>query len=225
MAKKRNNHQKWTKVLAGGIAFLASFLITVLCFSSCADHDDMYDAGIKVGNILLADNTIVSPGKFDAGSMKAVGVVFFARGDTAIAVAPDELGDFCFTDSIGSVSGVSKDSYSINGLTSTAALLVSSQNSPAARACVEYYSAISGWYLPSAGELRRLAQNLCAVAASMKVIEGTPFDEVQYLSSSEDNSSSSSAVVNCYCVSLQRGYAVSVSKKERHRVRPVILVH
>ena len=225
MAKKRNNHKKWTKVLVGGIAFLASFLITVLCFSSCADHDDMFDAGIKVGNILLSDNTIVSPGNFNAETMKAVGVVFFARGDTAIAVAPDELGDYCFSDSLGSVSGVSKDSYSIDGLTSTAALLVSSLNSPAAKACVEYVSPLSGWYLPSAGELRRLAQNLSVVENSMRVINGSPFDQVQYLSSSEDNSSSSSAVVNCYCVSLQRGYAVSVGKKEKHRVRPVILVH
>lgn len=213
---------KW---LAGGVAFISTFLITVLCCSACADHDEMYDAGIKVGNILLADNTIVSPNSFNPDNMRAVGVVFYAKGDTAIAVAPDELGDLCFSDSIGSISGVSKDSYSINGLTSTAAMMVSALNTPAAKACVEYSSPLSGWYLPSAGELRWLSHNLYQVAEAMKVIGGSPFDDVQYVSSSEDNSSSNNAVVNCYCVSLLRGYAVSVSKKECHRVRPVVLVH
>lgn len=216
--------RKWGRgaiyVLTFSLAFLTTYLL-----SSCADHDDMFDSGIKVGNILLSDNTMVAPGGYDAGSMHAVGVVFYARGDTAIAVAPTELGDHCFLDSTVSVTGISKDAFSIDGLTSTAALLVSDINAPAARACVEYRSPLSGWYLPSAGELRVLARNLAAVSASMAVIGGEPFHDVQYLSSSEDNSSSSNAEIYCYCVSLLRGYAVSVPKKEAHRVRPVILVH
>ena len=219
-AMKRRWGRGAAYVLSFALAFLATYLL-----SSCADHDDMFDSGIRVGNILLSDNTMVAPGSYDAGSMHAVGVVFYAKGDTAIAVAPVELGDHCFSDSLMSVSGISKDAFTINGLTSTAALMVSGIDTPAARACVEYRSPLAGWYLPSAGELRVLARNLAAVSASMAVIGGEPIHDVQYMSSSEDNSSSSNAELYCYCVSLLRGYAVSVPKKEAHRVRPVILVH
>lgn len=222
--RKQKSWKKWGRGVAYAISFSLAFLMSYL-LSSCDDHDDMYDSGIRVGNILLSDNTMVSPDGYDAINMTAVGVVFYARGDTAIAVAPDELGDCCFSDTIGSVNGASKDTYSIDGLTSTAALMTSSFNTPAAKACVTYSSPLSGWYLPSAGELRALAACLGTVSRSMKVIGGTPFDDVQYLSSSEDNSSSSNAVLNCYCVSLLRGYAVAVPKTEAHRVRPVILIH
>ena len=206
------------------VTFCLAFLTTSL-MASCADHDDMYDAGIKIGNILLADNTMVAPGTYNPETMTAVGVVFYAKGDTAIAVAPVELGDRCFSDKTGKVSGVSTDAYSIDGLTSTAALLAAEYNTPAARACVEYTSPLSGWYLPSAGELRALSANLGTVEKSLRVINGSPFDNVQYMTSSEDNSSSYNAELYCYCVSLLKGYAVSVSKKEPHRVRPVILVN
>ena len=216
--------RKWGRGAVCVLTFALAFLTTYL-LSSCADHDDMFDSGIKVGNILLSDNTMVAPGSYDSGRMHAVGVVFYARGDTAIAVAPVELGDHSFSDSLVSISGISKDAFSIDGLTSTAALMVSDIDAPAARACVEYRSPLAGWYLPSAGELRVLARNLATVSASMAVIGGEPFHDVQYMSSSEDNSSSSNAAIYCYCVSLLRGYAVSVPKKEAHRVRPVILVH
>lgn len=200
-------------------------MVTSFFFMSCAEHDDMFDVGMKVGNILLANNTMVSAESYNPETMKAVGVVFYTSGDTALAVAPVELGDYCFSDSIGTISGVSTDSYSLDGLTSTAALITSKQNVPAAEACVKYHSPLSGWFLPSAGELRIMASNLGKVQKSMKIIGGTDFDDVQYMSSSQDNSSSGNSIINCYCVSLLKGYAVSVPKNESHRVRPVILVH
>ena len=108
-ARKRKGaamKRRWGRGAAYVLTFALAFLATYL-LSSCADHDDMFDSGIRVGNILLSDNTMVAPGSYDAGSMHAVGVVFYAKGDTAIAVAPVELGDHCFSDSLVSVSGIS----------------------------------------------------------------------------------------------------------------------
>ena len=225
--KKRKNakaKRKWGRRMAYVISFCLAFIITYL-LSACADHDDMFDSGIKVGNILLSDNTLINPGNYEPDKMNAVGVVFYAKGDTAIAVAPKEVGDWCFSESFESISGTSNDVYSINGLTSTAAMMVADIDTPAADACVSYMSPLSGWYLPSAGELKALASNLAVVSASMKIIGGDDFSDVQYISSSEDNSSSNNAEIYCYCVSLLKGYAVSVPKNEAHRVRPVILIH
>lgn len=207
------------------MAFFLSLSVMMTVLSACADHNDMYDAGIKVGNILLSNNTLVTPAGYNPETMDAVGVIFYASADTAIAVATIELGDLCFADSIGRIDGTSKDQYSLDGKTSTAALMMSDTFSPAAHACYEYSPKLTGWHLPSAGELRVLSVNLNRVGESMRVISGTGFSDVQYLSSSEDNSSSNSAVINCYCVSLIKGITVSVPKTEKHRVRPVILIH
>lgn len=202
------------------VACMLTALVT-----GCADHNDMFDSGFKVGNIVLSNNTLVSPDAFDAKTMKPVGVVFFTKNDSAWVIAPVELGDLPFSTKTGNVNGVSNDSYSLNGLTSTAAMIVSGDDMPAAEACANYSTGLSGWFLPSAGELRMLANNLDIVRRSMQVIGGEDFDNVQYMSSSQDNSSSGNNQILCYCVSLLRGYAVSVAKKEAHRVRPAILIH
>lgn len=207
------------------LAAMAAGMMTTSLITACEDHDEMFDSGIKVGNILLSDNIFIAPGMYDEQTMTAVGVVFYASNDTALVIAPVELGDQCFSENTGTIEGVSTDSYSLNGLTSTAAMAVAGLNSPAAEACLNYRSPVSGWYLPSAGELRVLSKNLGKVTVAMRVIKGEDFDDVQYMSSSQDNSSSSNSIINCYCVSLLRGYAVSVNKTEPHRVRPALLVH
>ena len=71
--------RRWGRGAAYVLTFALAFLATYL-LSSCADHDDMFDSGIRVGNILLSDNTMVAPGSYDAKSMHAVGVVFYAKG-------------------------------------------------------------------------------------------------------------------------------------------------
>lgn len=217
-------HKKVTN-LASVLSVIAAGMLTNTLVAACEDHDEMFDSGIKVGNILISDNTFITPGMFNEQTMTAVGVVFYASNDTALVIAPMELGDACFSEETTNVEGVSTDSYSLNGLTSTAALAVSGIKSPAAEACLNYKSPVSGWFLPSAGELRILAKNLNKVSTAMMAINGKGFDDVQYMSSSQDNSSSSNSIINCYCVSLLRGYAVSVNKTEPHRVRPALLVH
>lgn len=204
------------------MAFVCLMTIAIM---GCADHDDMFDSGIRVGNIVLADNTMVTPESYNANTMTPVGVVFYASNDSAWVIAPVELGDYAFSNSDVAITGVSTDTYSLDGLTSTAAMAVSQNEMPAAKACLDYKSALSGWFLPSAGELRMLAHNLDKVKLSMEIIGGQRFDDIQYMSSSQDNSSSSNNEIFCYCVSLLRGYAVSVPKNEAHRVRPAMLIH
>ena len=61
-------------------------LISVLAMASCEEHTDIYDSSIKVGNILLSDNTVVSPYGYDRDSHMAVGVIFYTNEDTALVV-------------------------------------------------------------------------------------------------------------------------------------------
>ena len=105
-------------------------LISVLAMASCEEHTDIYDSSIKVGNILLSDNTVVSPYGYDRDSHMAVGVIFYTNEDTALVVGTKELGRHVYTDSIGTVSNVTNDAVSLCGAENTAAILSSTFRHP-----------------------------------------------------------------------------------------------
>jgi hypothetical protein len=204
---------------------LAALLVTVTtAFTSCDDHPDMVDTSKHAGNILLQDNTIISPQGYDPQTMSAVGVIFAVRGDTAWAVAKDELGQYAYTDSIATVSSVTNDPTTMCGLENTSALLISGLDVPAAIAAVSYRSAISNWALPSAGELRALAAALPQVSSSMRLIGGDDFSAGQYISSSQDGSSSENSEVYYLSVSLKTGFVTSTLKIKPGIVRPVLRI-
>lgn len=199
-------------------------LLTVAMAASCEERPVMEDTSLSVGNILLTDNTIISPSGFDRNSQTAAGVIFYAKGDTVLVVGTKELGKFLYTDSIGTVSSVTNDKYSLCGTENTAAIMASEFNSPAVDAVNKYASPVSGWALPSAGELVRLSQNLKTVSRTMAVIGGDAFSSEQYLSSSQDGSSSESEEVYYYGVSLEKGFVTSISKAVPNNVRPVMRI-
>ena len=124
--------------------------------ASCEEHTDEYDGSLKVGNILLADNSIVSPQGYDSKNQTAVGVIFYASRDTALVVSRYELGSYAYADSLGTVGSVNSDSRTLCGTENTAALLVSEIPTPAAEAVADFRSPMASWALPSAGELSQL---------------------------------------------------------------------
>ncbi|MBQ2151552.1 MAG: hypothetical protein II434_08545 [Bacteroidales bacterium] len=199
-------------------------VIYALATASCEEHVDIYDSSIRVGNVLLSDNTVVSPYGYDRDSHMAVGVIFYANEDTALVVGTKELGRHAYTDSIGTVSNVGNDVFSLCGAENTAAILSSTLHSPAVEAVKSFRSPISGWVLPSAGELRTLSRNLAVVSGSMKAVGGDAFTARQYVSSSQDGSSSDSERMYYYSVSLENGFVTSVLKSTEGCVRPVLRI-
>jgi hypothetical protein len=178
-----------------------------------------------VGNILLSDNTLISPYGYDSICHQAVGVVFYTNRDTALVVGLRELGEYQYTDSLGTVASVTNDAYSKCGTENTAAILADEEMySPAVEAVMRYVSPVSGWALPSAGELRALSANLFVVRHAMEVIGGDAFSDGQYLSSSQDGASSESEQMYYYSVSLRNGFVTSTVKTTPGRVRPVLRI-
>ena len=102
------------------------------------------------------------------------------------------MGCHQFSDTLSSVSGVVNDVVSKCGTENTAAIVASGINSPAVESVLHYHSPVSGWVLPSAGELHALSANRRAVETAMRIIEGDAFSDGQYVSSSQDGSSSES---------------------------------
>ena len=199
--------------------------VCLLAVVSCEEHTDIYDNRVSVGNILLSDNTLISPYGYDKDCHLAVGVVFYTNRDTALVVGLQELGEYQYTDSLGTVSSVTNDDYSKCGVENTAAIMADEEMySPAVEAVMQYSSPVSGWALPSAGELRALAANLPVVRHSMEVVGGDAFSDGQYLSSSQDGSSAESEQMYYYSVSLRNGFVTSTVKTIPGRVRPVLRI-
>lgn len=190
--------------------------------ASCEEHTDEYDGSLKVGNILLADNSIVSPQGYDSKNQTAVGVIFYASRDTALVVSRYELGSYAYADSLGTVGSVNSDSRTLCGAENTAALLVSEIPTPAAEAVADFRSPMASWALPSAGELRALAAMLPVVSHSMEIIGGEPFADGQYISSTQDGSTSESEQMYYLSVAMPSGFVTSTIKTTPGRVRPVL---
>ena len=133
------------------------------------------NAQVNVGDILCEGDTIISPDDFDTVNFKAVGVVFFVNDSGehgwAIALEDDGLftwggyGDDTELDNYTSRRSAANDTAGFNN---TKAILELGKDYPAFNA-VDFEN---GWYLPAAGQLKRLYKNLKDVNASIEKANG-----------------------------------------------------
>ena len=200
-----------------------------LLISSCSEHTEPLDySSLKVGNILLADARVIPLNTYSKSTEKAIGVIFAVQNDTAYVASLKELGDFSYCDSVGNVANVDGTIKKMAGLSNTAALmdysLTNNIKVPAATAAVNFSDELTGWYLPSCGELKKLSDNLNLVKNVMNAIGGDRLSDEQYVSSSQDGTSTANESLYCYSVCLKTGYVTSTLKSEKHRVRPVIII-
>lgn len=201
-----------------------SMLAFICVMAACDERPVEDDTSWSVGNILLSDNTVVSPLGYDKDSDTAVGVIFYASGDSVFVVGTKELGKYIYSEELSSIANVTNDAMSLCGTENTAAIMASEVSCPAVDAVNGFASPVSGWALPSAGELKMISKNLGAVAAAMAVISGDAFTSEQYLSSSQDGSSSDSQSMFYYAVSLTNGFVTSVNKAVASNVRPILRI-
>lgn len=209
------------------VTICLSVLIAWLSMVSCSEHDyqESYYGNISVGSVLLDDNQIVAIDGLDSLSLKhAIGVVIGTRSDSVWIVSSTDLGQHSYLDTLVSVSSVSSDLYELCGRENTAALLLADSRSDAALAVQTFNecSPVKGWFLPSIGELKMLSANLSLVSNIMNSINGDSFSTGQYLSSSQDGSSTDTEQMYAYCITLRTGYVSSILKTEKALVRPVI---
>lgn len=217
MSDMKKNIKNYAAMLMMAVAVMGGM-------TSCEEHTDEFDGSLRVGNILLADNSVVSPQGYDADGQQAVGVIFYCNRDTALVVSTHELGSYAYADSLGTVGSVDSDSRTLCGAENTAALLVSEIPTPAAEAVADFRSPMASWALPSAGELRALASMLPVVENSMRMIGGKPFSDGQYVSSTQDGSSSESEQMYYLSVAVRSGFVTSTIKTTPGRVRPVLRI-
>lgn len=208
------------------MAALSMIAAVVGVLSACDEHSDIYDNTLKVGNIYLSDDRIVSPEGYNPDTDDAAGVIFYVHEDTALVVGKQEMGSYIYADSLGTIPNVVNDAVSLSGMQNTAAIRASefAKHFPALQALETNTSKVTGWSLPSAGDLRALSSSLPVVSRSMALIGGDAFSREQYFSTSQDGTSSSTEQENYYTVSLTSCYVTSTHKWKKSRLRIMLTI-
>ena len=134
------------------------------------------NAQIKVGDILCAGDTIVSPDDYDTLNYSAIGVVFYVdnSGEHGWVVALDDEGFYSWG---GYGDDTDLENYSrrgsaaddTDGFNNTKTILELDKVYPAFKA-VDFEN---GWYLPAAGQLQHLYKGLYDVNASLEKVGTT----------------------------------------------------
>ena len=209
------------------MAALSLLAVAVGILTSCEEHSDFYDNTLKVGNIYLSDDRIVSPEGYNPDTDDAAGVIFYVHEDTALVVGKQEMGSYIYADSLGTIPNVINDAVSLSGMQNTASIRASdfARHFPALTALETNTSKVTGWSLPAAGDLRALSVTLDPVSRSMALIGGDSFSREQYFSTSQDGTTSSTEQENYYTVSLTSGYVTSTHKWEKSRLRLILTIN
>lgn len=128
---------------------------------------------VEVGYILCEDDTVVTPAAYDTLDVVAVGVVFYVddSNEHGWAVSLEDAGLFSWG---GYGEDTDLENYTRRG--SAADDLDGKKNTETILELDDFYPAFSavdfdnGWYLPAAGQLKRLYKNLDDVNSALEEI-------------------------------------------------------
>lgn len=215
--------------------YLNILIIIVFAFASCKKDESVAfygeEAGDDVGNsvfvgdILLADNTIVSPLDYDKVS-NARGVVFYVdqSGKHGTALALNDISGCVWGPNVN-VTQV-HDYHQLEdavcdylGYRNTKNILSQSNSSSyqAAYHSSEYNDGTGNWhwYLPALGELNEIFKNKDVINSTLSIINGSTMMSFSLCWSSTECSSN-----EAWCFYL--GNVDCFAKEKEMRVRPVV---
>ena len=107
-------------------------------FTSCDEHRDFLDTGMKIGHVLCTDGNVMSFQQYEVSDKEAIAVVFHTNTDMEIegegyAVYLNDLYPEMFADSIGIAQKTSADLSAFDGNENTFSMFSSSgMNIPSA---------------------------------------------------------------------------------------------
>jgi len=216
---------------------MKKIIFAILCtmvLVSCTQHEHIIDVSLRVGNILCADGSMISPQDFAASGKTAVGVVFWVNDDEdnrttnrALAVSLENLAPVMWSDSLANIMGVSTNFTAFDGASNTVAMLLFQTGrieGAADRAFRYSKNGVSGWFLPSVAQAMEIHANRNRIYAALEAVGGQKFEDIWYWTSTQDNSGGQSAMVNAVTLSFTQGRAIASYKREKFAVRPIIAI-
>lgn len=133
------------------------------------------NAQVHVGDILCEGDRVVGPTIFSSEDNGAIAVVFYvdASGQHGWAVALHDSGNFawgpnCYNSPLRDRTQLANATADLDGYKNTGVILENRSDHPAFNA-LDYEN---GWYLPAAGQLKRLYSKIDKVNASLSAVGG-----------------------------------------------------
>ena len=215
-----NDYGRSCFAITGDNALYASFIRCVL-----DEENAPVVSPAAVGDILLEDDTWVSPNDFNATTMTAKGVIFHVdetgQHGWAVNLHDEQNGsgfqwssthtDITDIPNYDSEQAASADTAGYQN-TQAIRLTGDAQTYPAAYAV----SITDGWYLPASGQLFEIMQNKTNVNNSLETVNGTVIDDNYELWSSTESDSS-----NVWAVYISWNLRIAYDKVNSLKVRSI----
>ena len=193
--------------------------------TSCDGHRDFPDTGIKVGDVICTDGSVMRLSDFQASNKKAVAVVFYSSHEgESYGVYLHDLPELAFADSLGVSQGSSADIGTFDGNQNTFALYANEKvTSPLANAVFDIWQYGQSAYIPSVSEYRLLYANKAVVNVTLNALDGDILpnlaDDCWYWSSTEV---AGQETAKAWLYSLGSGAMQETPKLQSHKSRPII---
>jgi hypothetical protein len=132
-----------------------------------------------------------------------------------------------WSDSLVSVSNVSTRFDAFDGASNTVSLVIfqTDRREGAADKAFRYSkNGVTGWFLPSIAQAMEIFANRTKIYNALAAVNGEPFDDVWYWTSTQDNSGGQSARLNAVALSFTQGRAIASYKQNYFAVRPIIAI-
>ena len=212
-------------------------LLAICTMVACDEHEEVVDLTLKVGNVYRVDGSIVPPKHHRQqldNAPQAVGVVVAVGGEednySALVMALHDLDDKYYFTAKSTETSAGTDLEAFNGKENTTTLISEYKEDeeldPLGAIMCAIYSAgnITGWHLPSIGEMKAVVKNRLPIRDALHTIGAEEFKDEWYLSSTVDGSSDETAIMYNYCIIMPEGRVVSELKTQVHKVRPFMII-
>lgn len=207
-------------------------VLTTMIFTSCDEHRNFPDTGMKVGHILCTDGNVHSIEEVKTKKKEPIAVIFYINQSEDVegngyAVYLRDLPPTTFADSLGITQGTSTSLTSFDGNANTFSIYnTKDTHSPLAEDVFQLWQYGQSAYIPSVAQLRLLYSIKHIVNPYIIDCGGSPIpdvaDECWYWTSTEVSGQSSA---KAWLYSLGSGMIQETPKNQRHKARPIVTLN
>lgn len=204
----------------------------MMMLSSCDEHQDFPDTGVKVGHVLCTDGRTYTLDAMRKAGKQPIAVVFHVNNNPEIegngyAVYLHELDPMQFADSLGITQGTSCDLTAMDGNVNTYAMYAARDcGSPLAEAVFDMWKYGQSAYIPSVAQMRLMYAVRDIINPYIETCGGDRLPDQQdhgWFWTSTEVSGMDAA--KAWLFSLSSGAIQETPKLQAHPARPVITLN
>lgn len=213
---------------------IASMCAALLMIAGCDAHIELPDKGLKVGDVMYGNGTVMPFDSTEAVRNGVIGVVFYVNHDIesngvqGYAVTLEETPALALCDTLGVEQETSCDMEALDGSMNTfkiSQIMAEEGISSPLASYINNESSIDGAFIPSAKQMDNLIENRDIVNKTLLKCEGQPIytnnSDCWYWTSTEVKDK---AIYFAWCYSMANGQLNEAFKNKIYPTRTIIEV-